>query len=112
MDIPYEWLLLLTGTPIQNNVRELFGMMHVLDPEQYPSWEDFQICFCDGGKEVDAAQVMRLRKVLKPRMLRRMKEDVETIPAKEEIVVWVELTTEQRNYYRMIYEKQVHNLNP
>ena len=110
MDIPYEWLLLLTGTPIQNNVRELFGMMHVLDPEAYPSWEEFQQRFCDGGKEVDATQVMRLRDVLKPRMLRRMKEDVETIPAKEEIVVWVELTPEQRNYYRAIYEKQVHVL--
>ena len=36
MDIPYEWLLLLTGTPIQNNVRELFGMMHVLDPRGVP----------------------------------------------------------------------------
>jgi SNF2 family DNA or RNA helicase len=110
MDIGYEWLLLLTGTPIQNNVRELFGMMHVLDPEQYPSWVDFQEQFCDGGAQVDAAQVMRLREVLRPRMLRRMKEDVETIPAKEEIVVWVELTPEQRNYYRMIYEKQVHVL--
>ena len=110
MDIPYEWLLLLTGTPIQNNVRELFGMMHVLDPEKYPSWEEFQDEFCDGGREVDAEQVMRLRDVLKPRMLRRMKEDVETIPAKEEIVVWVELTPEQRKYYRAIYEKQVHVL--
>ena len=110
MDIPYEWLLLLTGTPIQNNVRELFGMMHVLDPEAYPSWEAFQDAFCDGGKEVDAQQVMRLRDVLKPRMLRRMKEDVESIPAKEEVVVWVELTPEQRNYYRAIYEKQVHVL--
>ena len=110
MEIGYDWLLLLTGTPIQNNVRELFGMMHVLDPEQYPSWEEFQDEFCDGGREVDAEQVMRLREVLKPRMLRRMKEDVETIPAKEEIVVWVELTPEQRNYYRAIYEKQVHVL--
>ena len=110
MDVPYEWLLLLTGTPIQNNVRELFGMMHVLDKETYPSWEEFQDEFCDGGREVDAEQVMRLRDVLKPRMLRRMKEDVETIPAKEEIVVWVELTPEQRNYYRAIYEKQVHVL--
>ena len=110
MDIGYDWLLLLTGTPIQNNVKELFGMMHVLDPETYPSWEEFQDEFCDGGKEVDAEQVLRLREVLKPRMLRRMKEDVETIPAKEEIVVWVELTPEQRNYYRAIYEKQVHVL--
>ena len=33
MEIGYDWLLLLTGTPIQNNVKELFGIMHVLDPE-------------------------------------------------------------------------------
>ena len=111
MEIGYDWLLLLTGTPIQNNVKELFGIMHVLDPEKYPSWEHFQDTMLDGGgKEVDAEQVMRLREVLKPRMLRRMKEDVEKIPAKEEIVVWVELTPEQRTYYRMIYEKQVHVL--
>ncbi|EEH53936.1 SNF2 super family, partial [Micromonas pusilla CCMP1545] len=111
MDIGYDWLLLLTGTPIQNNVKELFGMMHVLDPVQYPSWEEFQNEHCGGqDREVDADQVMQLRKVLQPRMLRRMKEDVETIPAKEEIVVWVELTAEQRAYYRMIYEKQVHVL--
>ena len=37
MEIGYDWLLLLTGTPIQNNVKELFGIMHVLDPEKYPS---------------------------------------------------------------------------
>ena len=111
MEIGYDWLLLLTGTPIQNNVKELFGIMHVLDPEKYPSWEHFQESMLDGGgREVDAEQVMRLREVLKPRMLRRMKEDVEKIPAKEEIVVWVELTPEQRAYYRMIYEKQVHVL--
>jgi len=77
MEIGYDWLLLLTGTPIQNNVKELFGIMHVLDPEKYPSWEHFQDTMLDGGgKEVDAEQVMRLREVLKPRMLRRMKEDV------------------------------------
>ena len=35
-------------------------MMHVLDPETYPSWEEFQDGFCDGGG-VDAEQVLRLR---------------------------------------------------
>ena len=39
-----------------------------------------------------------------------LKEDVEKIPAKEEIVAWVELTPEQRAYYCMIYEKQMHVL--
>lgn len=40
-------------------------------------------------------------------MLRRMKEDVENLPDKEEVVVWVELTTEQRHFYKAIYGKQV-----
>ena len=51
-----------------------------------------------------------MKEVLKPRLLRRMKEDVETIPAKEEVVMWVEMTPEQRVYYRAIYEKQAHVL--
>ena len=44
---------------------------------------------------------------LRPVLLRRMKEDVENLPDKEEVVVWVELTTEQRHFYKAIYGKQV-----
>lgn len=44
---------------------------------------------------------------LRPVLLRRMKEDVENLPDKEEIVVWVELTAQQRHFYRAIFEKQV-----
>ena len=106
----YDWLLLLTGTPIQNNIKELYGMLHILDPRQFDSWEDFQDEFCDEAGDVDAEQVLRLRELLKPRMLRRMKEDVEKIPAKEEIVVWVEMTAQQRGYYRALYENQIHVL--
>ena len=44
---------------------------------------------------------------LKPLLLRRMKEDVENLPEKEEVVVWVELTQQQRAYYRALYSNQV-----
>ena len=47
------------------------------------------------------------QEVLKPILLRRMKEDVETLPEKEEVVVWVELTQQQRAYYRALYSNQV-----
>lgn len=40
-------------------------------------------------------------------MLRRMKEDVEDLPEKEEVIVWVRLTTQQHAYYKAIYQKQV-----
>ena len=39
-------------------------------------------------------------------LLRRMKEDVESLPQKEEVVVWVELTHQQRSYYKALYANQ------
>ena len=45
-------------------------------------------------------QVRKLQAVLQPILLRRMKEDVETLPEKEEVIVWVQLTVEQRQYYK------------
>ena len=42
----------------------------------------------------------KLQAVLQPILLRRMKEDVETLPEKEEVIVWVQLTVEQRQYYK------------
>lgn len=44
---------------------------------------------------------------LQPVLLRRMKEDVEQLPEKEEVVVWVELTQQQRAYYKALYANQV-----
>ena len=43
-------------------------------------------------------------------MLRRMKEDVENLPEKEEVVVWVQLTHQQRTYYKALYSNQVQPL--
>lgn len=40
------------------------------------------------------------QELLKPVLLRRMKEDVETLPEREEVIVWVQLTAEQREYYK------------
>ena len=43
---------------------------------------------------------------LRPVLLRRMKEDVEDLPEKEEIVVRVQLTQQQRHFYKAIFAKQ------
>lgn len=47
---------------------------------------------------------------LRPLLLRRMKEDVETLPDKEEIIIWVELTTYQRAYYKALFEQNIASL--
>ncbi len=48
-----------------------------------------------------------MQEELRPILLRRMKEDVENLPEKEEVVVWVQLTHQQRAYYKALYSNQV-----
>jgi chromodomain-helicase-DNA-binding protein 7 len=108
-DYRFKWLLMLTGTPVQNNLNELFGLLHLLDAVAFPSWADFQEQFCPGGT-LDAARAPALAAALRPYLLRRMKEDVEDIPEKEEVVVWVEMTADQRAYYKALHEAKIHVL--
>ncbi|GLI59359.1 hypothetical protein VaNZ11_001224 [Volvox africanus] len=111
-ELEMDWMLLLTGTPIQNNMLELFSILSLLDPDGYPSPEDFAKRFggAPGGAPPSVEQIRALQAALAPILLRRMKEDVEELPQKEEVVVWVELTAYQRAYYRAMYEGQIEAL--
>ena len=101
MDVEHK--VLLTGTPLQNNVEELFSLLHFLEPQQFHSVQEFLQEF--GDLKTDT-QVTKLQSILKPMMLRRLKEDVEkNLAPKEETIVEVELTNTQKKYYRAILEK-------
>ncbi|ETO71882.1 hypothetical protein F444_11867 [Phytophthora nicotianae P1976] len=105
----YESMLLLTGTPLQNNVEELWVLLNFLDTKKFASKESFLESF---GELTDSAQVERLHSELKPYLLRRMKEDVEkSLAPKEETIIEVELTVLQKQYYRAIYEKNTEFLS-
>lgn len=98
-----EHRVLLTGTPLQNNVAELFSLLNFLEPQQFASPEQFMLDFGDLKTE---EQVEKLQAILKPMMLRRLKEDVEkSLAPKEETIVEVELTNIQKKYYRAILER-------
>ncbi|KAJ3261825.1 choline dehydrogenase 7 [Boothiomyces macroporosus] len=98
-----EHRVLLTGTPLQNSLDELWALLNFLEPANFASEKEFQKNF---GSMNSASDVERLQMLLKPLMLRRLKEDVEkSIPVKEETVVEVELTTTQKKWYRSILEK-------
>ena len=94
---------MLTGTPLQNDMKELWSLLNFLDPEGFGSQEEFMAQY---GALKDSEQVQKLHEQLGPYILRRHKEDVDTtIPVKEETVLEVELSTVQKTYYRAIMEK-------
>lgn len=98
-----EHRVLLSGTPLQNNISELYSLLNFLEPTQFQSSEDF---IRDFGDLKSDEQVQKLQALLKPMMLRRLKEDVEkSLAPKEETIVEVELTNMQKKYYRGILER-------
>uniref|UniRef100_A0A670JD89 Chromodomain helicase DNA binding protein 9 n=1 Tax=Podarcis muralis TaxID=64176 RepID=A0A670JD89_PODMU len=98
-----EHKVLLTGTPLQNTVEELFSLLHFLEPLRFPAESTFMQEFGDLKTE---EQVQKLQAILKPMMLRRLKEDVEKkLAPKQETIIEVELTNIQKKYYRAILEK-------
>ena len=98
----YQQSVLLTGTPLQNNMTELWTLLNFVAPQIFPSASDFLQQY---GDLHDQDHVTALQKLLRVYVLRRLKEDVEdSIPPKEETIIDVELTTKQKTYYRAIYD--------
>lgn len=102
--------LLLTGTPIQNSMHELWALLHFIMPSLFDSHEEFNEWFSkdiEGNAENKAAmnehQLRRLHMILKPFMLRRIKKNVQNeLTDKIEIDVPCELTPRQKFMYRTL----------
>lgn len=107
-----ERRLLLTGTPLQNNLIELWSLLYFLMPSQnFATLQDFQDWFArpvdklveEGGDTNDAETrntVTKLHQVLRPYLLRRLKADVEKqMPGKYEHVIYCRLSKRQRYLY-------------
>ncbi|KAG6528095.1 hypothetical protein ZIOFF_010244 [Zingiber officinale] len=105
--------LLLTGTPIQNNMAELWALLHFIMPTLFDSHEQFNEWFSKGieshaehGGTLNEHQLNRLHGVLKPFMLRRVKKDViSEMTGKKEITVHCNLSSRQQVFYRAIKNK-------
>lgn len=102
--------LLLTGTPLQNNLEELFHLLNFLNGQKFNDLSTFQNEFADISKE---DQVKKLHEMLGPHMLRRLKADVlKNMPSKSEFIVRVELSPMQKKYYKYILTRNFEALNP
>ncbi|KAI6047780.1 P-loop containing nucleoside triphosphate hydrolase protein [Pisolithus marmoratus] len=99
--------VIMTGTPLNNNIRELFNLMNFLDPNQ---WDDLETL----AKEYEVLNedlVRQLHTRLKPYFLRRIKSDVLQLPPKNEVIVPVSMSPLQKEVYRSILSQNLQILS-
>lgn len=115
--------LLLTGTPLQNNLAELWSLLNFLLPDifddldSFQKWFDFSAINEDGGSERIIEQekehqvLERLHAILTPFLLRRLKADVELcLPPKKEVLVYAPLTQKQEILYKAALDGTILNI--
>jgi SNF2 family DNA or RNA helicase len=98
--------LLLTGTPLQNNLMELWSLLHFLMPYIFRSRKEFSYWFSnpmnniiEGSASRNEDVIKRLHGIIRPFILRRLKKDVETqMPGKYEHTVKCQLSRRQVNH--------------
>ncbi|KAJ3211923.1 hypothetical protein HDU82_004474 [Entophlyctis luteolus] len=101
--------LLITGTPLQNSVKELVALIQFLMPDKFREFEDFEI---DISADNQAEKIKDLQTRLQNYMLRRLKKDVEkSLPTKTERILRVELSSMQLEFYKNIFSKNFAALN-
>ena len=104
MDFKSNHRLLITGTPLQNSLKELWALLHFIMPNKFDDWESFESQHDDNNMKTKNFQ--RLHRQLEPFLLRRVKKDVEkSLPSKVEQILRVDMTSQQKQYYKWILTK-------
>lgn len=107
-----NYRLLITGTPLQNNLHELWSLLNFLLPEIFNSAETFDEWFQISGDNDQQEVVQQLHKVLRPFLLRRLKSDVEKgLPPKKETILKVGMSQLQKQFYRALLQKDLEVVN-
>ncbi|RXG48817.1 hypothetical protein VDGE_07968 [Verticillium dahliae] len=112
--------LLITGTPLQNNLRELWSLLHFLLPTIFSNWDAFESWFdfsdlqdVKGTSEFIADRenqdlIKKIHLILQPLLLRRVKADVaKHLPKKREYILYAPMTKEQTDLYNAISDKNI-----
>src|SRR4051812_41438506 len=110
--------LLITGTPLQNNLKELWSLLNFLLPSIFTDWGQFESWFDFSdlqneetteeflGDKMKQDLIKKIHLVLQPLLLRRVKADVEhMLPKKREYLLYAPMTDEQTELYRIFSDK-------
>lgn len=101
--------LLITGTPLQNNLKELAALCNFLMPGKFSIEQEIDF---DTPNDEAESYIKDLQEKIKPYILRRLKKDVETsLPGKTERILRVELSDIQTDYYKNILTRNYTALN-
>ncbi|KAE8215904.1 hypothetical protein CF327_g874 [Tilletia walkeri] len=114
--------LILTGTPLHNNLAELWSLLNFILPDifddlaTFEKWFDFSDLHEEGdnggdrllSKQQSGSIITQLHAILKPFLLRRLKADVESdLPPKKEYLLYAPLTEQQKDLYEAILGKDI-----
>ena len=103
--------LLITGTPLQNNLHELWSLLNFLLPDVFTDSEVFD-SWVSRQEEGEDSVIQQLHRVLRPFLLRRIKSDVEKqLKPKKEVVVPIPMSSMQIKWYKKILEKDIDAVN-
>ncbi|KAM9325006.1 lymphoid-specific helicase [Gastrophryne carolinensis] len=113
--------LLLTGTPLQNNLAELWSLLNFLLPDVFDDLRSFESLFDITGitqnaedivaKEREQNVLHMLHQILTPFLLRRLKTDVALeVPPKREVVVYAPLVKKQETFYTAIVNRTIEKM--
>ncbi|KAJ1453700.1 SNF2 family N-terminal domain-containing protein [Pelagophyceae sp. CCMP2097] len=105
----FENVLLLTGTPLQNDLHELWALLNFLFPDVFPSSTAFDAAFSrsKGASKEGVAALQAAHDLLQPLMLRRVKAEVErSLPPKLETKIMCPLADAQRWWYKRLLLRQ------
>ena len=107
MSLDADFRLVMTGTPVQNHLGEVWNLFQFINPGLLGTIQQFTDRFVKTGEQ----GAKRLKKLVSPFILRRTKNSVlEELPPKTEIVKQVELSDKERTFYEALRRQAIENL--